>query len=243
MQSAECRVQSDCTKSLLTLIGLQFFAEDLDDDFTDDFDDIPEYYGWDHAEEDEEVQSAENAEKDEEVQSAESGDQSEDDADDAGEADDADGEEVVTDDSVNDFEDVADEGEQSEDGAEESEDNAEAAGVPPRPTNDTDGADDAQAELISELQALGYVGDDLASLVQDMRRKREDAKAAEASVERRARNAESMGHISSARPQRSVALDGADGFSAKQVRNLQQSLGCSYEKARDLLAKQVRAIG
>ena len=224
MQSAECRVQSDCTKSLLTLIGLQFFAEDLDDDFTDDFDDIPEYYGWDHAEEDEEVQSAEGG-----VQSEG--------------AEDEDVEEDVTGDSVNDSEDGSDDEEQIEDDAEDPEDSAEAAGASPRPTNDSEGTNDAQDELISELHALGYVGDDLASIAADMRRRREDAKSIEASVERRAKNAESKGHISSARPQRSVALDGADGFSAKQVRNLQQSLGCSYEKARDLLAKQVRAIG
>ena len=238
MQSAECRVQSDCTKSLLTLIGLQFFAEDLDDDFTDDFDDIPEYYGWDHAEEDEEAESAEGGEQREDAE----GDPSVADGDSSlyttESENSADVEEDVTGDSVNDSEDGSNDEGQSEDNAEDPENIAEAAGA-----NDSEGSDDAQAELISELHALGYVGDDLASIAADMRRRREDAKSMEASVERRAKNAESKGHISSARPQRSVALDGADGFSAKQVRNLQQSLGCSYEKARDLLAKQVRAIG
>ena len=220
-------------EKLIKRIGLQFFAEDdedLDEDFEDDFDDVPEFYGWDHDDEDEPdtEQSDDDSEGD-----VDGGSDSDGDADDGGESEDE-------------AEDSAEEEVESEedlDGASSS-----TASGPPSPdlgkaNESAEGADNGNEELISELKALGYVGDDLASLTADIKKRRENAEKNAASEERRARNAEGKGHVSSSRPGKTAGGDGAGGFSSKQVRNLQQTLGCSYEKARDLLAKQVRAIG
>lgn len=218
-------------KDLIKRIGLQFFAGEIDDDFADDFDDIPEYYGYDHME-----------------------DEAKDSQDESAEAEDAekesDDEESVEESSDAEPNQEEESGEDSDENADEDED-TDAADEPigageesPEIENKTEHkTDDGLAELMDELKALGYVGTDLSSIAAEMRRKREADEGIAASAERKARNAASKEHISSARPERSVAGDGTDGFSVKQVRNLQHTLGCSYERARDLLAKQYRALG
>ena len=214
-------------EKLIKRIGLQFFAEDdedLDEDFEDDFDDVPEFYGWDHDGEDEPdtEQSDDDAEED-----ADGGSDSDGDSDEDGESEDE-------------AEDTENDGGEDDEGTDARSDADEAKDTPPA---EDKAQDNGNEELISELKALGYVGDDLASLTADIKKRRENAEKNAASEERRARNAEGKGHVSSSRPGKTAGGDGAGGFSSKQVRNLQQTLGCSYEKARDLLAKQVRAIG
>ena len=208
-------------KDLIKRIGLQFFAEDYDDDFADDFDDIPEYYGYDHRDDegsdaDDDVDAQQDTDAEESISNGEAEDNGAVENDDEGQ----DG--LSSEDSEGVSSNVQTNGDIADDSARESKDGG--------------------AELLSELHALGYVGEDLSSIAADIRRKREASDSAEASAERKAKNAASKGHISSARPQRSVSGDGTDGFSVKQVRNLQQTLGCSYEKARDLLAKQYRGM-
>ena len=231
MRNAEQKMQNDGTRDLLKLIGLQFFAED-EEDFDDDFDDIPEYYGWDH--DDDEAEDP-----DEDI--GNSGQESEDDTDDDDDTVNEEADDSDHSDNADDADEDTDEG--ADDTDRDAEDDSTPDPVEAQTNPNANGTDDAHAELISELQALGYVGDDLASLAQDMKRKRENAKLEEASVERKARNAAGKEHVSTSRPNRNVGGDGGGGFSSKQVRNLQQTLGCSYERARELLSKQVRAIG
>ena len=111
---------------------------------------------------------------------------------------------------------------------------------------DEDGADAGNAEegepedeksaLISELKALGYVGDDLASLTSDMKKKREGREAKDKSRERRETNAEGKAHIKSSRPGKSATGGASSAFTERQVSAVAERTGCSKERARSLLA-------
>lgn len=89
---------------------------------------------------------------------------------------------------------------------------------------DGDDKTDAQAELIAELKAAGYVGDDIAALTADMKKKREAKEKASAPAERRAAMSEGKGHIKSGKPSRSSTGEGAAAFTAKDLAEINACL-------------------
>ena len=198
----------------LLRISLQFFGEDGedDDDFADFFDDdVPKYYGSDNGEDY-----------------------------DAGYSDidlDADG----------DADDGADGAPSSVSGADTTSDVASATESVGSPEGEAEGdsadpgadagADGGNADLISELRALGYQGDDIASLTADMKRKREEKQSRGASAERRAVNSASKSHLKTSAPGQSAGGDGTGGITERQVEEFSSRTGCSKDEARRLLAK------
>lgn len=101
---------------------------------------------------------------------------------------------------------------------------------------------DATSALIAELKANGYVGDDLAALTSDMKKKREARETADKSRERREANAEGKAHVKSSRPGKSATGGSGGAFTERQVAGLAERTGCSKERARELLAKHARLI-
>lgn len=102
-------------------------------------------------------------------------------------------------------------------------------------TKGTDPEDEKSA-VIKELKALGYVGDDLASLSSDMKKKREEREAQGKSRERSEKNAEGKAHIKSSRPGKSATGGASSAFTERQVSALAERTGCSKERARSLLS-------
>lgn len=100
----------------------------------------------------------------------------------------------------------------------------------------------AESELISELKALGYVGNDIASLAADMKAKRESKAATDASKERKAVNAAGKSHIKSSSPGKGASGDGTGGVTERQVISFAERAGCSKEEARRVLAKHARMM-
>lgn len=197
-------------------LSLQFFGEnggeDKEDDFTDEFFD----------DDVPEYYGADNAE-DEIVEdnAADNADDADDNADDADDADD----------NANDADDNADD---ADDNANNAEDNTSGAENGTSETSNND--------LISELRALGYVGNDLASLTADMKQKREAKAAEEAKAQKAADKADGKAHVRSGAPGKSATGDGTGGISERQVAQMVESTGCSKETARELLAKHARLI-
>ena len=115
---------------------------------------------------------------------------------------------------------------------------------------ETDTADDAgdsasggnDADLISELRALGYVGNDLASLTKDMRTKREARAAEDAKAEGAAAKAAGKSHIKSGNPGKGASGVGTGGINEKQVSRFAANTGSSKEEARRVLSKHARLI-
>lgn len=157
------------------------------------------------------------------------------------------------DDFEDDFEEIDDE-EDNEEGEDEDlgdGDDAEDAEEDANPeeekgNEDEDGGKqdegDATSALIAELKANGYVGDDLAALTSDMKKKREAREAADKSRERREANAEGKAHVKSSRPGKSATGGSGGAFTERQVTGLAERTGCSKDRARELLAKHARLI-
>ncbi len=101
---------------------------------------------------------------------------------------------------------------------------------------------ESQSELISELRALGYQGEDISSLVADMKRKREGKQTREASAERRAVNSASKSHLKTSAPGQSAGGDGTGGITERQVEDFSSRTGCSKDEARRLLAKHSKMM-
>jgi hypothetical protein len=153
-------------------------------------------------------------------------------------------------DPEDDFEDFEDEYEEEEelgggDDAEDAEDadpeeeeqeGGEEAGEEPA------GAE-GDADLIAELKALGYVGDDLKALTSDMKTKREAKDAENKSKARKADLASSKAHVKASRPAQSANGDASGGFSERQVSSFAEVAGCSKEEARKLLRHQMKLMG
>ncbi len=102
---------------------------------------------------------------------------------------------------------------------------------------------DSSADLISELKALGYVGDDLAALASDMKTKREAKAADDKSKARKAELAASKAHVKSSKPGQGANGDASGGFSERQVSSFAEVAGCSKEEARKLLRQQMKLMG
>ena len=195
-------------------LPLQFFGENGggDDDFTEDF--FEDIPEYYETDEGEE-------------------DAADDDADDS--ADDG-----ADNDADNDADDNAD------DGANGGADNGSDGGSDDNADTDTqsenDDAQGANDDLISELRALGYVGNDLAALTADMKKKREAQAAQDAKREAAATKAAGKNHIRSGKPGKSASGDGTGGVNERRVISFAESAGISKERAREMLAKHARLI-
>ena len=133
-------------------------------------------------------------------------------------------------------------GDGSDDGADESAtENAEASDAPEQEKEDAKGTTE-ESELISELRALGYVGDDIKSLTADMKARREKRAELDASKERRAVNSAGKSHIKSGRPGKGASGDGTGGVTERQVIGFAERTGCTKEEARRLLGKHARMM-
>lgn len=144
-------------------------------------------------------------------------------------------------DATDNADDATDNADDASDSANDADDNASDA------EDNTSGAEDGRSEtsnddLISELRALGYVGNDLASLTADMKQKREARAAQDAKTEAAATKAASKSHVRSSVPGKSATGDGTGGVTERQVAQMVESTGCSKETARELLAKHARLI-
>ena len=127
--------------------------------------------------------------------------------------------------------------EDAENGADEGSEESGDGGEEGAASNETD-----ESELISELKALGYVGDDIKSLTADIKAKREGKKAGEESAERRAAAAEGKSHVRSGKPSRAASGDGTGGITERQVNSFAERTGCSKDEARRLLGKHARMM-
>ena len=119
------------------------------------------------------------------------------------------------------------------DDAQDANDDAQGA------NNDAQGAND---DLISELRALGYVGNDLAALTADMKAKREAQEAQDAKREAAATKAAGKNHIRSGKPGKSASGDGTGGVTERQVEHFVSLTKESRESARQRLTRHARLI-
>ena len=159
-------------------------------------------------------------------------------------------------DPEDDFEDFEDEYEEEEElgGGDDAED-ADEADAGPEDEEQDDGGNaeengggqsedgDDNADLIAELKALGYVGDDLKALASDMKTKRETKESDDKSKSRKADLAASKAHVKASRPGQSANGDASGGFSERQVSSFAEVAGCSKEEARKLLRHQMKLMG
>lgn len=157
--------------------------------------------------------------------------------------------EDAEDDFEDDFSEDDEEDNEEEDdlgGGDDAEDAQDADPEEDKGNEDEDGGKqdegDAMSALIAELKANGYVGDDLAALASDMKKKREARETADKSRERREANAEGKAHVKSSRPGKSATGGSGGAFTERQVTGLAERTGCSKERARELLAKHARLI-
>lgn len=100
----------------------------------------------------------------------------------------------------------------------------------------------ANADLISELRALGYVGNDLAALTADMKAKREAKAAQEAREQAKADRVDGKAHVRSSVPGKSASGDGTGGVNERRVISVAENAKISREEARRKLAKHARLI-
>ena len=126
-----------------------------------------------------------------------------------------------------------DDAQDANDDAQDANDDAQGA------NNDAQGAND---DLISELRALGYVGNDLAALTADMKAKREAQEAQDAKREAAATKAAGKNHIRSGKPGKSASGDGTGGVTERQVEHFVSLTKESRESARQRLTRHARLI-
>ena len=137
-----------------------------------------------------------------------------------------------------DYEDEEEVEEEDYDEAEEADEESDEDEKPAKGKKTTGG----DADVIAELKAAGYVGDDLAALVADMKKKREAREKDSAGAERRAAMAEGKGHIKSGKPRKGADGGVSGGVTERRVRGLAETLKCSPQRARVLLEKHTRLI-
>lgn len=199
-------------------LSLQFFGED-DNDFLDDVDtDDPDDTDGDF----------DNADGDFDEEFFD-GDGDLDDGADDGAGDSADGD--------------ADNG--AGDGADDGADKDPSSVGEPTPSPEGEGKAEgatANADLISELRALGYVGNDLAALTADMKAKREAKAAQEAKAQAKADRVDGKAHVRSSVPGKSASGDGTGGVNERRVISVAENAKISREEARRMLAKHARLI-
>lgn len=118
-------------------------------------------------------------------------------------------------------------------------------------SDENDDADDAadggktardHADLIADLKALGFKGDDLDALKADVKARREAREKGDKADERRAAQAAGKSHIKGSKPHKGADGSHSEGVSERRVRGLAETLKCTPQRARALLEKHTRQI-
>lgn len=113
------------------------------------------------------------------------------------------------------------EDEEDEDGDGSTEDDGDTDG-----SDGDEDADDAadggktagdHADLIADLKALGFKGDDLNALKADIKARREAKEKGDKAEERRAAQAAGKSHIKGSKPSRGASGDEMEGFTARDI--------------------------
>ncbi len=98
------------------------------------------------------------------------------------------------------------------------------------------------ADLVADLKALGFVGDDLAAIKASVKARREAKDKGDAAEERTAAQAAGKAHIKGSKPRKGAGGDGTGGVTERQVVGFAERAGCTKEEARKLLTKHSRMI-
>lgn len=126
-----------------------------------------------------------------------------------------------------------DEEEPGDDTVESEDDNAEKT------------AEDDNSDLIADLKALGFKGDDLASLKADVKARREAKEKGDSAEERRAAQAAGKSHIKGSKPGRSASGELLEGFTERDIAEVNACLKNPNRgekgRARAALERAVRA--
>jgi hypothetical protein len=118
-------------------------------------------------------------------------------------------------------------------------------------SDENENADDAadggktagdHADLIADLKALGFKGDDLDALKADVKARREAREKGDKAEERRAAQAAGKSHIKGSKPHKGADGSHSEGVSERRVRGLAETLKCTPQRARALLEKHTRQI-
>lgn len=102
--------------------------------------------------------------------------------------------------------------------------------------------DPDHSDLIADLKALGFVGDDLEAIKADAKAKREAKERGDAASERKAAQAAGKSHIKGSKPQKGAGGDGTGGVTERRVIGFAEKTGCTREEARKTLSKHARMI-
>lgn len=101
---------------------------------------------------------------------------------------------------------------------------------------------DGTAELIADLKALGFVGDDLEAIKASVKSRREAKEKGDAASERKAAQAAGKSHIKGSKPHKGADGSHSEGVSERHVHRLSETLKCTPQRARTLLEKHSRQI-
>ena len=127
----------------------------------------------------------------------------------------------------------AEEGEAGEELDDEGEDSGE----------DAPEEQDTQSEMLAELRKMGYVGDDLAALLADMKSKNAAKEKAAKTKQRKEALANSKSHVRGSKPRQGANGEGTGGVTEQRVAELSRRIGCTPERARALAQKHDKLIG
>lgn len=101
------------------------------------------------------------------------------------------------------------------------------------------------ADLIADLKALGFKGDDLEALKADVKARREAKEKGDSAEERRAAQAAGKSHIKGSKPGRSASGELLEGFTARDIAEVNACLKNPNRgekgRARAALERAVRA--
>jgi hypothetical protein len=131
----------------------------------------------------------------------------------------------------------AEEGEAGEELDDELDDEGEDSG------EDAPEEQDTQSEMLAELRKMGYVGDDLATLLADMKAKNEAKAKADKAKKRKEALANSKNHVKGSKPRQGANGEGTGGVTEHRVADLSRRIGCTPERARALAQKHAKLIG
>ena len=98
------------------------------------------------------------------------------------------------------------------------------------------------ADLIANLKALGFKGDDLDALKADVKARRDAKEKGDKAEERRAAQAAGKSHIKGSKPHKGADGSHSEGVSERRVRGLAETLKCTPQRARALLEKHSRQL-
>ncbi len=129
-------------------------------------------------------------------------------------------------------------GEDGDDGSSDEDSGSEGEGS----ADDGKEKDPDHSDLIADLKALGFVGDDLEAIKADAKAKREAKERGDAANERKAAQAAGKSHIKGSKPQKGAGGDGTGGVTERRVIGFAEKTGCTREEARKTLSKHARMI-